>query len=378
MIANNRLHMANLLEDRMNRSWVSTRDGETVEGDSSQIKTFLLEALLPEEATPDRTAAFIETLFPRSSGKKIGAIVLSRAKDDTVTSIQTFVAGHPIHAYLDFTNPRFWLLHSTSKSESLDRLVSHWIDDLPELDRAWFPVGLLDRYSEFGTLRGIGLEYNNEWIKKGEFNDDGADVFKMQLRSGQAKKVLATLRGENGEPNVARLSKVSVKAIGNSVSDIKYDGKITGHGKSFQEHLAVTHKVYDQYTQQIRLVEDEYAMSGSFDGTMATLSGSPITFNLHQEIQDLPHFCDGMFSGGAPFRLWGDPVRVSEKYYRVCALDLHSARTVGFELTTKFIRAYLPKGSCGNSILRLYTNLQARYDAQVTVVNGDGDLIFGF
>jgi hypothetical protein len=69
---------------------------------------------------------------------------------------------------------------------------------------------------------------------------------------------------------------------------------------------------------------------------------------------------------------------LNESFFRVHALDLHSSRTFHVELSPGFLRVYLPKGSCGNSILRLYANLQARYDATVTAVNGDGELVFGF
>lgn len=385
MIANNRLHMANLLDDRMRR--VASPDAPSKKNrDVTPIKTFIVEAVLPEDAEPQNARRFIDTVFPRLSGKHFGAMTLHPAKDDSVVTVQTIVDEDPITAYLDFSNPRFWLLHSMSDSDSLDRLVSHWINDLPELDRAWFPVGLLNLYSLKGKLRGIGLDYSNKWyqeakyaadVERGDPSSYNESVFKMQLRSRQAGRVLKTMQSEHGEPHSARLSKVSVEIDG-SISDIKYDGKVTGRGKSFTHHVATTSSILDTYAEQIRLVERNYAIAGVKDGTGITLSGSPITFKLPTPIEDLKVFCDAMFSASEPFRLWGDPVRVSDRLYRIHGLDLHSARTLAFEVSPTFIRVYLPRGSCGNSVLRLYTNLQARYDALVTAVSNGGESVFGF
>jgi hypothetical protein len=378
MIANNRLQMATMLDDRMRRQRAKLQgSGKTADRDSSRVKTFIIEANLSEESSPGRTRKFIEDLFPRLGGGQFGAIVLNASKDDTVTTVQTAIKGDAVEAYLDFTNPRFWLLHSMSESQMLDRMVSHWVDDLPELDRAWFPVGLLDQYSQMGTLKGIGIEYNNDWTKPIDSTADDSSKFNMNLSSRVAGRVLRTMRSDHGEPHLARLSRVIVESPG-ATSDVRFDGKITARGRDFSEHLSVTSRIVKKYADQVRKVESEYAIRGACEDGGMVLHGSPLIFDLPVEIPDLMDFCEKMFSGSAPFRLWGDPLPLSSKMVRVQALDLHSARTMAVEVTHKFLRVYLPKGSCGNSVLRLYTNLQARYDALVKVVNGTGDLVFGF
>lgn len=378
MIANNRLHMATMLDDRMRRQRAKLQDsGKKVDRDSARVKTFIIEANLSEESAPDRTRKFVDELFPRLGGGHFGAIVLNSSRDDTVTTLQTAIKGEAVEAYLDFTNPRFWLLHSMSESQLLDRMVSHWVDDLPELDRAWFPVGLLDRYAQMGKLKGIGIEYNNDWTKPTDPSDDDSSKFNMNLSSRFAGRVLQTMRSEHGEPHLARLSRVIVESPG-ATSDVRFDGKVTARGRVFTEHLSVISRIVKTYAEQVRKVESEYAIHGTCDGGRMTLRGSPIIFDLPAAISDLTDFCDKMFSGSVPFRLWGDPVRVSSQMIRVQALDLHSARTLGVEVTSKFLRLYLPKGSCGNSVLRLFTNLQARYDALVKVVDDSGESVFGF
>jgi hypothetical protein len=84
-----------------------------------------------------------------------------------------------------------------------------------------------------------------------------------------------------------------------------------------------------------------------------------------------------MFSGVEPFRLWGVPVEVGPKAFRVRAVDLHVGETVDFEVFPEVIRVYLPSGGCGNSIIRYYTNLQHTFDAKVSAESA-GERLFGF
>jgi hypothetical protein len=46
---------------------------------------------------------------------------------------------------------------------------------------------------------------------------------------------------------------------------------------------------------------------------------------------------------------------------------------ITFEITPEFMRVYLPDGSCGNTIIRLYTNLQHYYDSLVVLAAGGGE-----
>ena len=85
---------------------------------------------------------------------------------------------------------------------------------------------------------------------------------------------------------------------------------------------------------------------------------------------------DSVFSGAEPFRLWGAPVLVGKDYFRVTALDLHVTHRITFEITRDFMRVYLADRSCGNTIARLYTNLQHYYDSRVTMRSGEGTLCF--
>ncbi len=85
---------------------------------------------------------------------------------------------------------------------------------------------------------------------------------------------------------------------------------------------------------------------------------------------------EALFGGTDPFRLWGVPVSIGKDYFRVTALDLHVTNRITFEVAPDFMRVYLPDGTCGNTIIRLYTNLQHYYDSQVVLSAGGGEVLF--
>lgn len=57
---------------------------------------------------------------------------------------------------------------------------------------------------------------------------------------------------------------------------------------------------------------------------------------------------------------------------RVHAVDLHVGRRLVVEIGNDFLRVYLPTEACGNSLLRLYTNLQHTFDSKVQMTTSQG------
>ena len=105
-------------------------------------------------------------------------------------------------------------------------------------------------------------------------------------------------------------------------------------------------------------------------------TGEPLGITFSKPISDMTVFLDRVFSGTVPFRLSGVPVKISDAMYRVTAVDLHVSQVLTFEVAPEFMRVYLPQGTCGNTLSRLYTNLQHYYDSLVTFSTGDGEQLF--
>jgi|NGEPerStandDraft_6_1074524.scaffolds.fasta_scaffold122224_1 hypothetical protein len=62
--------------------------------------------------------------------------------------------------------------------------------------------------------------------------------------------------------------------------------------------------------------------------------------------------------------------------HRTNHLATPQQNTTCMRLNSDAIRLYLPQGTCGNTMTRLYTNLQHYYDSQVTLISASGESIF--
>ena len=124
-----------------------------------------------------------------------------------------------------------------------------------------------------------------------------------------------------------------------------------------------------------KMTWEQRAAAGAPEG-VNPMSGEPFNITFSRPIGDLESFLKAVFSGTEPFRLWGAPVAIGTNYFRVTALDLHVTNRITFEVARDFMRVYLPDGSCGNTIIRLYTNLQHYYDSQVSLTAGGGETLF--
>ena len=388
MIVRNRQQMAQLLNERMTRTYTTLSQRQELEPDTSLVKTYLLEAHLPESADPAQALEFAEEIFSErtfESSPQLRQLRTHRADEKTLLSVDTKFKGEHLIIYVDFTNPRYWLLHSMGSSSALDWLTGRLVKARPELDRAWLSADFLERVSNMGSFRGLGLDYDRRVIPDVDFEDPEApaEFLKMQLWASNAGNVLNILRHKDAFPNDTTLLKVKVKFWLNgepdgdfSLDDIKYDGKVTARGTSFQSHITLVSEIYEDYANQIRNLEEKYALETHQSDGRLFLNGAPINLLFKRPIADMEIFCERVFSCGEPFRLWGVPIRVAEDFYRVEGFDLHIGNPIQFEIAPEFVRVYLPTGSCGNSVVRLYTNLQHHYDALIQAEDGNGRCVF--
>ena len=256
----------------------------------------------------------------------------------------------------------------------------------PDLDRAWLPADFLEAVASLGSFRGLSLDYDRRVIPDIDFNAVGAppEFLKMQLWGGRAGRVLEILRAEGAFPNETTLSKVKLRYMLDdatpdsfTLDDVKYNGKVTARGTSFDSHLALLARIVDQYAAAIDDVEARYRI-GSSPGERFWVSGDPIHFFFEPPIADIAAFCMHVFGGGEPFRLWGVPVQLRHDYFRIEGVDLHVGQTLRCEVAPGFLRLYLPQAACGNSAIRLYTNLQHHYNSQVRVEGHAGTAVFAF
>ena len=381
--ARTRQEMVQYMDQVMNSTYSALDEKQELELDTSLVKTYLVEAHMPEDASGSDIESFVNSLSSTKLPRK-RQIRVSQSTDRTLYWLSTTIEREPVTVYLDVSNPRFWILHSANRSTSLDWLLDRLIKDQNTLDRGWLWPELLESLSSKGSCRGLSLDYDRRPVPDIDFEStESVEYLKLQLWGMQANRVFHVLR--EAFPEATSLSKVKVKhwlSIDTqdefAIDDIKYDGKITTRGTSFQSHLKLVTTLFRQYANVVRRVESEYALTWTSDSERVALSGQALSFHFSTPIQYLDKFCEHVFSASLPFRLWGVPTKLADDFYRIAAVDLHAGCRLGFEVAPEYMRLYLPSNSCGNTIVRLYTNLKHHYDPQMKAVNANGEPILSF
>jgi hypothetical protein len=71
------------------------------------------------------------------------------------------------------------------------------------------------------------------------------------------------------------------------------------------------------------------------------------------------------------FGLWGNPIWLGPKKVHVYGIDKHLWQPIFLEITDEHLTAIVPKGTCGNTVHRLVTNIQRYIDPAARVFVGD-------
>lgn len=79
---------------------------------------------------------------------------------------------------------------------------------------------------------------------------------------------------------------------------------------------------------------------------------------------DVDRFVAGLFTSKEPFRLWAVPRKLDQEEWEANAVDLHVGQTLRLEITPRWMRVLLGEHTCGNTLARLITNLQHRFNAE--------------
>jgi len=373
-----RSDLASVLRESMEASYARFVEGEEEDGERNLLKSYIVEAHL--DTSNDRLHGSLQEL--RRIGRSLNSRVATT--DDKSLLVLSSPKGS-VEFYVDVLHERFWLLHTLSRSIHADTFLSHLIRAGPRIDRAWFPSQLLEVTTGLGRFEGFGVRFDSTIYRVDESKlapndeEDGWDPLDSRLislslktRKG-ARNQLKRLRGADVFPYASALSWVRVRASNGeagsfALEDITYHGKFTARGTSFTDHQHVLGAVREKYQASVEGLERD-ASIGAREGEEAHfVSGEPLVFEFSQPIRNMGAVIPRMFTSAEPYRLWGVPRRVNTRMLRVHTVDLHVGQPLTVEVTPKHLVAYLPQGTCGNTITRLYSNVQRTLDPGVKVL----------
>jgi hypothetical protein len=376
--------MVRLFTDRMAGAHEAIVERQHLDFRSTLLKSYVLEAHMPtNDLSPHEWTAQV---LAESAINEEQGLEVAPTEEEGLFSITAVVRGASIELLVDASSDRFWFVHSLSESTGVDQVLGTMIRSTPEFDRTWFSADFLERVTELGSFRGLGLDYDRRALGDLDPDEDGTgpvEFLKMQLWGTRARDVLQKLQEEDAFPSETSLSKVRLHYSGPgdetaySLDDVKWDGKTTARGTSFDSHNDLLTTITRSYAGQIGHVEESFRLVPGEDGRQ--FSGAPVHFQFARPIENVERFCAALFRSREPFRLWGAPARsTGETTFRVHAVDLHVGRPLDIEVSANFMRVYLPGGGCGNSLLRLYANLQHYFDAKVRAIDSNGEDAFAF
>jgi hypothetical protein len=282
--------------------------------------------------------------------------------------------------WVDRLQPRFWVFHTTWASALAAAWLGERIESRRDTDWMWLPSAHL-RYIAPGALsRRVSTKFDGKRLVS---SDAAARDLKVQLSGSHAERLLDKITDLPDYRSAVSFSNIEVDLndpdLGPLRESVRRWGAFAAHGEQFTHHAQFVQMVISRYA---RLVESIEALSLRFDPLNAanattlqdtdaggaSFAGMPIGIRFSRPIPDLPAFCEELFSARAPFRLWGQPA-ITENEALVEAVDLHVGQRIGMELGHDWMRVYLHSGSCGNTVARLISNLQTRFDGALTLTH---------
>jgi hypothetical protein len=163
--------------------------------------------------------------------------------------------------------------------------------------------------------------------------------------------------------------------------DFWYNGKVTNRSESFRDHRSHLTYVLQIYGNLVQKTEDISwcsieEVSSYSGGVFHNLVGSPLTIKFSEPLSQttFDFFIKSTFTRRKNrFRLWGNPLRLGPRKVHVYGVDKHLWQPIFLEITDRHMSAIVPKGTCGNTVHRIVTNIQRFLDPAARAYLGEED-----
>lgn len=353
------------------------------------LKTYMLET-----AGHDHDVPGIETLFPKH-------VHLHRL-DDTLYRVHDIDHDVQVVGLLEAFDERYPVLYTTLDADVSNRWVRQAVDRTPWLDRLWLSSPILfelwnhvrrttpsHRYVRLGFEHEAWYEVeassgpDTDEIDADDLSEDGPadDDVTPALGDRRRSRVTLTERLAVLEEKLPQfmnlydpmhsLVQLQIPSGGRGGHLLYHDGHATNRSESFAEHRSQVAKVIRLYRGVTEHSEDRlWVNTTEVDGDGFTVSGAPVTIRFRRPLNEatFARFVDlGLKRRTSRFRIggyvtWRGPTKV-----HVAAIDRHLWQPFLLEATSSQLIAVLPRGTCGNTIHRLVTNVQRLVDPSIDV-----------
>ncbi len=316
---------------------------------------------------------------------------------------------------VELLNDRHPVVYTLLPAEQSDAWVRRVVQGTPWLDRLWLSARLFNELWRWvrettNPRRFTQLKFDYEAFYEADEPDEpsvyqeedesteaaGDDREDREPIARRSSRFTMVDRVEAIQARLARLQEIyqplqsiiqlRIPGVGRGGHDFYFDGKVTNRSDSFVDHRQNVEFVLQTYRRITERAEELlwFASEGvSTEGDGVRLRGAPVLLRFSERLgeQTFDRWIDTTFGRKTNrFRLSGYPMRLSRTKVHVYGVDRHLWQPLMLELTDRHILLVLPRGTCGNTVHRLVTNVQRFLDPAVAAWIGDQrfeDLIEG-
>lgn len=321
--------------------------------------------------------AYVVEYHPRShdASDRRGLIASVRGMNDLEcreTADETFfvLSNADTTFFVDAIDPRFILLHTLSDSTSADEFVNrHLTGASPSFDLSWFTEEFLEGLASAAPIcegwetRFARLNYEKADQQAHRIPESFSISDSGQNALHEYQEYKQTFQSKEFALETLLLATATDGMYGRA--RVKSEGKITARGNSHQCFLNLVTLIQKKYAAYVQKLESEYSLHFEPAEAGYRICGKPFWLEFSRPVNHLKALLEFMFSCSSPFRLMGTPQWLSDDFARVRAVDLHVGRQMSFEITPRYMRIYLTKGCCGNSLARIVSQLQRCLDSRL-------------
>lgn len=313
--------------------------------------------------------------------------------------------------FLETLTPRYFVFYSIHESQLSDRWIKKVVSDSPELDHVWLS-GLTfnvlwdrvvqlnhpQRYARIMFQHDSIYQIDSEIELRDEAEEDdenpgksvGDEEDTLEIIERRASKFTLVDKISVVHARLKRLQEIYFplyaisqlrfpSPVGNGGHDFYDYGKVTNRSDNFRDHRS--HIIYIQriYDTLMKMTENKIWFSLQKEniqtpGAFQKIIGSPLSIKFKEPLnkETFDYWIKSTFGRTRNrFRLWGNPIRLGPVKVHVYGVDRHLWQPIFMEITDKHLTAIIPKGTCGNTVHRLVTNIQRFIDPAAEVYIGD-------
>ncbi len=354
------------------------------------FESYLKNEYKDEETTKNKIKAHIvESNYDsiEKFSKNIKEIKLIPSKENNFFNIKIKGVGKkPHYLYLDISNSRFWVIHNIEPQKIIKTKIEEIFCNSYLQDKIYIPNQIMEEYrkKENTDSLGISLKFKQLFIEESEESEQRPlkienieELIDYSLRLWHKKSITMDFFLNNfkkmGLPiNYNSLNYVFFDDFGDTLikEDLYYDGRFTiNRGKDFKFHLKFVDTIKDRYNSLMEKIEEN-----RFD--WENCRGNLFIIHFPKELNPQNVYVI-IKKNHSIFKIFILFLLKKDDYYFYDCVDEHTGGTFTLQIFKDKMYINLKPDSCGNIILRIFSNLQKYLSPNTTLEIDNENFIIG-